>query len=190
VARTSLCSRPRADCAQSADLPEFEEIWELASWYFRHVHGTAGIVRAFRCNPGTEKLPTPSAKIEITSAANRYFDTPIAHSPSRCPPRPNRRTPPPPPPPPPPPNALLPALFWSPISRRRAMAQPTLDFGSASLASKSSGASRCAFPPPRMRRHAANAMATSSALYKSAATALPAPVLSDALRPGGGLLCK
>src|SRR5690349_13378386 len=59
---------------RGVNAPDFAEFWEQGELVLPVQQWDGGIVRAFRRDPAGSPLPTPSGKIEITSAAIAGFD--------------------------------------------------------------------------------------------------------------------
>jgi biotin/methionine sulfoxide reductase len=66
----------RALLARGADAPDFEAFWEAGELLLPTLSWDGGMVRAFRRDPDTTPLPTPSGKIEVTSATIAGFGYP------------------------------------------------------------------------------------------------------------------
>jgi biotin/methionine sulfoxide reductase len=66
----------RALLARGADAPDFEAFWEAGELMLPTLCWDGGIVRAFRRDPDKTPLPTPSGKIEVTSATIAGFGYP------------------------------------------------------------------------------------------------------------------
>jgi biotin/methionine sulfoxide reductase len=158
---------------RGVDAPNFEKFWEAGELALPTMPQNGGIVRAFRHNPETAPLPTPSGKIEITSetiASFGYFDCP-SH-PAWLPPREDLQSP-------------LAARFPlqlianQPASRLHSQ----LDFGAVSLASKIQGREPVRIHP---RDAAARGIREGDIvhLFNDRGACLAAAVLSDALLPG------
>src|SRR5262249_1468850 len=70
---------PRALLARGAQAPDFDQFWEAGELVLPTLPRDGGIVRAFRRDPETAPLPTPSGKVEIASptiAGFGYEDCP------------------------------------------------------------------------------------------------------------------
>jgi biotin/methionine sulfoxide reductase len=159
--------------AHGADAPDFEEFWEAGELPLPTLPWDGGIVRTFRRDPTAAPLPTPSGKIEISSATIASFGY------SDCPGHP----------------AWLPPAegAGSPMAARFPLQlianQPAtrlhsqLDFGAVSMASKIKGREP-------VRIHPEDAAVRSIAdgdivrLYNDRGACLAGAVLSEALRPG------
>ena len=63
----------RALAARGVEAPDFDGFWEAGELALPTLPWDGGIVRAFRRNPEASPLPTPSGKIEITSATIASF---------------------------------------------------------------------------------------------------------------------
>jgi biotin/methionine sulfoxide reductase len=63
----------RALAERGVNAPSFAEFWEQGELLLPTLPQDGGVVRAFRRNPESAKLPTPSGKIEITSATIAGF---------------------------------------------------------------------------------------------------------------------
>jgi len=66
----------RALLARGADAPDFDAFWDAGELVLPSLAWDGGIVRAFRRDPGTTPLPTPSGRVEITSATIAGFGYP------------------------------------------------------------------------------------------------------------------
>jgi biotin/methionine sulfoxide reductase len=153
--------------------PDFDEFWEAGELVLPLRDWDGGIVRAFRHNPETEPLPTPSGKIEISSATIASFGYPD------CPQHPTWLSP----------SydagtetaARFPLYLVANQPATRLHSQ--LDFGATSLASKVQGRE-----PVRIHPDDAAARGIGDGdvvrLYNDRGACLAGAVLSDALRPG------
>jgi biotin/methionine sulfoxide reductase len=72
----------QALAAAGWDAPDFEEFWRRGELALPSAPDDGGFLRAFRNDPLSNKLPTPSGKIEITSSTIAGFDY------NDCPPHP------------------------------------------------------------------------------------------------------
>jgi biotin/methionine sulfoxide reductase len=163
----------RALLSRDIDAPGFDQFWEAGELILPTLPWDGGILRGFRHNPDAAPLPTPSGKIEITSATIAGFGY------SDCPGHP----------------AWLPPVegFGSPAATRFPLQlianQPAtrlhsqLDFGATSQASKVSGRE-----PVRIHPQDAAARGIGDGdivrLYNDRGACLAGAVLSDALHPG------
>jgi biotin/methionine sulfoxide reductase len=159
----------RALLDHGADAPRFEEFWERGEVVLPTLAWDGGIVRAFRHDPETAPLPTPSGKVEIVSAKIAgfgYDDCPS--QPAWLPPaeRPTSSFP-------------LQLIANQPATRLHSQ----LDFGATSQASKIKGRE-----PVRMHPRDAAARGIDDGdivrLYNDRGACLAAAVLSEVLRPG------
>jgi biotin/methionine sulfoxide reductase len=153
--------------------PDFEEFWEKGELVLPMRPWDGGIVRAFRRDPNSEPLPTPSGKIEIVSATIAsfgYADCP-GH-PAWLPPSEGADT-------------RIAARFplYLVANQPATRLHSQLDFGATSLASKVKGRE-----PVRIHPHDAAARGISDGdvvrLYNERGACLAGAVLSDALRRG------
>jgi biotin/methionine sulfoxide reductase len=159
--------------ARNLPAPHFDEFWEAGELVLPTLPWDGGIVRAFRRSPEVEPLPTPSGKIEISSATIASFDYadcpghPAWLAPSEGPGSPAA--------------ALFPLQLVANQPATRLHSQ--LDFGATSQASKIHGRE-----PVRIHPRDAAARCISDGdvvrLYNDRGTCLAGVVLSDALRPG------
>lgn len=149
--------------------PSFKEFWEAGEVLLPTRPSDGGIVRAFRRTPEAKPLPTPSGKIEISSAviaSFRYADCP-GH-PTWLEPRekPDNRFP-------------LHLIANQPATRLHSQ----LDFGATSVASKIKGRE-----PVRIHPEDAAARGIRGGdlvrLYNERGACLAGAVLSEDLRPG------
>jgi biotin/methionine sulfoxide reductase len=154
------------------DAPEFDKFWESGELALPTLQQDGGIVRAFRQNPQTAPLPTPSGKIEITSetvASFGYSDCP-GH-PAWLPPSEGLQSPL---------AARFPLQLIANQPATRLHSQ--LDFGAVSLASKIRGRE-----PVRIHPGDAAARGIRGGdvvrLFNDRGACLAAAVLSDALLP-------
>src|SRR5215472_799201 len=152
-----------------ADAADFEEFWGRGELVLPTVDWDGGIIRAFRRDPETAPLPTPSGKIEIASATIAGFGYedcrgyPAWRPPSEAP---GSRFP-------------LQLIANQPATRLHSQ----LDFGATSQASKIKGRE-----PVRIHPQDAVVRGIGDGdivrLYNDRGACLAAAVLSDALRPG------
>jgi biotin/methionine sulfoxide reductase len=153
--------------------PSFDEFWEAGEIALPTEAWDGGPVRAFRRDPETNPLPTPTGKIEIASATIAGFGYPD------CPGHPVWR--------PPVDGALSPDAARFPLqlvaNQPATRLHSQLDFGATSLASKVRGRE-----PVRLHPHDAAARGIKNGdvvrLYSARGACLAGAVLSDALRPG------
>jgi biotin/methionine sulfoxide reductase len=149
--------------------PEFDEFWEMGELVLPTRPWDGGIVRAFRHNPEKEPLPTPSGKIEITSATIGTFGYAdcLGH-PAWLPPTETMET-----------HYPLYLVANQPATRLHSQ----LDFGATSIASKVQGRE-----PVRIHPQDATARGINDGdvvrLYNERGACLAGAVLSDAVRPG------
>ena len=66
----------RALIDRGFDAPDFEEFWRAGELILPTLDWDGGPLREFRRNPDKSPLPTPSGKIEITSATDHPFGYP------------------------------------------------------------------------------------------------------------------
>ena len=155
--------------AREADAPDFDQFWEAGELLLPTLPRDGGIVRAFRRDPETAPLPTPSGKIEIASVtiAGFGYEDCLGHpawlSPAEAA---NSRFP-------------LQLVANQPAARLHSQ----LDFGATSQASKIKGRE-----PVRIHPQDAVVRGIGDGdivrLYNNRGACLAAAVLSDALRPG------
>ncbi len=163
----------RALAELGVNAPDFEEFWDQGELVLPVVAWDGGIVRAFRRNPEAAPLPTPSGRIEVTSAAIAgfgYADCP-GH-PAWFPPiegagsESAARYP-------------LQLIANQPATRLHSQ----LDFGASSLASKIEGRE-----PVRIHPYDASARGIRDGdivrVYNDRGACLAGAVLSKTLRPG------
>jgi biotin/methionine sulfoxide reductase len=153
--------------------PGFNEFWEAGELALPLQDWDGGIVRAFRHNPEAEPLPTPSGKIEISSATIASFGYPdCPQHPTWLPPSYDAGTEM---------AARFPLYLVANQPATRLHSQ--LDFGAISLASKVQGRE-----PVRIHPQDAAARGIGDGdvvrLYNERGACLAGAVLSDALRPG------
>jgi biotin/methionine sulfoxide reductase len=153
--------------------PDFDEFWRAGELVLPTHAWDGGIVRAFRHDPQAAPLPTPSGKIEISSAAIASFGY------ADCPGHPT----------------WLPPSYGADTDRAARFPlylvanQPAtrlhsqLDFGATSVASKVQGREPVRIHPDDA---AARGVADGDVvrLYNERGACLAGAVLSDALRPG------
>ena len=159
----------RALLERGDDAPDFEEFWEAGELTLPRLPWNGGIVRAFRRDPETMPLPTPSGKIEIASARIAEFGyTDCPGQPAWLPPSETVD-----------PRFPLQLIANQPATRLHSQ----LDFGATSLASKIKGRE-----PVRIHPQDAAARGIGDGdivrLYNDRGACLAGAVLSDALRPG------
>jgi biotin/methionine sulfoxide reductase len=159
--------------ARDLDAPNFDQFWETGELILPTLPWDGGIVRDFRRNPNTAPLPTPSGKIEITSATVAGFGYPD------CPGHPVWL--------PPIEGAGSPAATRFPLhliaNQPATRLHSQLDFGAASQASKIKGREPVRIHP---RDAAARGIGDGDIvrLYNDRGACLAGAVLSEALRPG------
>jgi biotin/methionine sulfoxide reductase len=163
----------RALLARGVDAPDFERFWEEGELVLPTLPWDGGIVRAFRRDPDTAPLPTPSGKVEIASATIAAFGYPDCPGhPTWLPPRDGAGSPV---------AARFPLQLIANQPAIRLHSQ--LDFGATSVASKIKGREP-------VRIHPQDALARGIRdgdivrLYNERGVCLAGAVLSDALRPG------
>jgi len=163
----------RALQEQGIDAPDFDRFWDEGELALPTQNWDGGIVRAFRRNPEAAPLPTPSGKIEITSATIAgFFYADCPGHPAWLPqaedagPEAAARFP-------------LQLVANQPATRLHSQ----LDFGATSLASKIKGREPVRIHPQdaASRRIADGDIVR---LYNERGSCLAGAVLSDALRPG------
>jgi biotin/methionine sulfoxide reductase len=163
----------RALAERGVNAPDFTEFWEDGELTLPTQEWDGGIVRAFRRDPEAARLPTPSGRIEITSATIAgfgYADCP-GH-PAWLPPVDGAGSPE---------AARFPLQLVANQPATRLHSQ--LDFGATSLAAKIAGREP-------VRIHPADAAARGInggdivRIYNERGACLAGAVLSDALRPG------
>lgn len=159
----------RALREQGVEAPDFDEFWRCGELALPTRPWDGGIIRAFRHNPESEPLPTPSGKIEIGSATIALFgyaDCP-GH-PAWLPPDEDNQD-----------RSPLYLIANQPATRLHSQ----LDFGATSLASKVRGRE-----PVRIHPRDAAARGISGGdivrLYNGRGACLAGAVLSEAMRPG------
>jgi biotin/methionine sulfoxide reductase len=159
----------RALLERGAKAPEFDEFWETGELTLPTLPWDGGIVRAFRRDPVTAPLPTPSGKIEIASAKIAGFGY------TDCPGHPIWL----PPAEPPDPRFPLQLVANQPATRLHSQ----LDFGATSLKSKIKDRE-----PVRIHPQDAAARGIGAGdivrLFNERGSCLAGAVLSEALRPG------
>ena len=163
----------RALAERGVNAPSFDEFWEAGELVLPTQAWDGGPVRAFRRNPETAPLPTPSGKIEIASATIAGFGYPDCPGhPAWLPPVEGAGSPA---------AALYPLQLIANQPATRLHSQ--LDFGATSLAAKIKGREP-------VRIHPADAAARGIGdgdivrLYNDRGACLAGAVLSEALRPG------
>ena len=163
----------RALQEQGIDAPDFDRFWDEGELALPTQNWDGGIVRAFRRNPEAAPLPTPSGKIEITSATIAgFFYADCPGHPAWLPqaedagPEAAARFP-------------LQLVANQPATRLHSQ----LDFGATSLASKIKGREPVRIHPQdaASRRIADGDIVR---VYNERGSCLAGAVLSDALRPG------
>ena len=159
----------RALLKRGAEAPEFDEFWETGELALPTLPWDGGIVRAFRRDPVTAPLPTPSGRIEIASAKIEdfgYADCP-GH-PTWLPPAEGANS-----------RFSLQLVANQPATRLHSQ----LDFGATSLGSKVKDRE-----PVRIHPQDATARGIGRGdivrLYNDHGACLAGAVLSEALRPG------
>ena len=166
-------STRRALQARGVAAPDFDVFWEAEELLLPTVPWDGGIVRAFRKDPDAAPLPTPSGKVEITSAAIASFGY------EDCPGHPTWLLPSE--------GVGSPAMARFPLllvaNQPATRLHSQLDFGATSLASKVKGRE-----PVRIHPRDAAARGISEGdivrLYNDRGACLAGAVLSEALRPG------
>jgi biotin/methionine sulfoxide reductase len=163
----------RALRARGVDAPDFDRFWEMGELVLPTLPSDGGIVRAFRQNPDAAPLPTPSGKVEITSATIASFGY------ADCPGQPMWLSP----------SEGVGSLAAARFPLHLIANQPAtrlhsqLDFGATSLASKIKERE-----PVRIHPRDASARGIADGdivrLYNDRGACLAAAVLSNALRPG------
>jgi biotin/methionine sulfoxide reductase len=155
--------------ARGVDAPDFDQFWEAGELVLPTLPRDGGIVRAFRRDPETAPVPTPSGKVEIASvtiAGFGYEDCP-GH-PAWLPPSEASGA-----------RFLLQLIANQPATRLHSQ----LDFGATSQASKIKGRE-----PVRIHPQDAVVRGVGDGdivqLYNDRGACLAAAVLSDALVPG------
>jgi biotin/methionine sulfoxide reductase len=155
------------------EAPDFERFWEMGELALPTLPADGGIVRAFRRDPDTSPLPTPSGKVEIASAKIASFGY------ADCPGHPAWL----------PPSEGVGSLAAARFPLHLIANQPAtrlhsqLDFGATSQASKIK-------EREPVRIHPQDAASRGIAdgdivrLYNDRGACLAAAVLSEALRPG------
>jgi biotin/methionine sulfoxide reductase len=163
----------RALAERGVNAPGFDEFWEDGELVLPILPWDGGMVRDFRRDPKAAPLPTPSGKVEITSATIAsfgYADCP-GH-PTWLPPAEGTGSPE---------AARFPLQLVANQPATRLHSQ--LDFGATSLASKIGGRE-----PVRIHPQDAAPRGISDGdivrLYNDRGACLAGAVLSDALRPG------
>jgi biotin/methionine sulfoxide reductase len=159
--------------ARDFEAPDFEEFWEIGELLLPTLPWDGGIVRAFRRDPATAPLPTPSGKIEFASATIASFGYPDCPGhPAWLPPSEGAGSPT---------AARFPLQLIANQPATRLHSQ--LDFGAVSLASKIKGRE-----PVRIHPQDAVARGIGDGdivrLYNDRGACLAGAVLSAALRPG------
>ncbi len=159
--------------ARGVDAPDFPQFWEMGELVLPTLPWEGGILREFRHNPEIAPLPTPSGKIEITSATIAGFGYPD------CPAHPAWL--------PPVDGAGSPAAARFPLqliaNQPATRLHSQLDFGATSQAAKVAGRE-----PVRIHPQDAAARGIGDGdivrLYNDRGACLAGAVLSDTLRPG------
>jgi biotin/methionine sulfoxide reductase len=159
----------RALLERGAEAPDFDEFWEIGELVLPTLSWDGGIVRAFRRDPMAAPLPTPSGKIEISSARIAGFGHAdcLGHAAWLAPSEgPNSRFP-------------LHLVANQPATRLHSQ----LDFGATSIKSKIQDRE-----PVRIHPQDAAARGIRDGdvvrLYNDRGACLAGAVLSEALRPG------
>ena len=163
----------RALLARGLDAPDFAQFWEEGELMLPILPWDGGIVRAFRHDPVGAPLPTPSGKIEITSATIAGFGY------ADCPSHPTWL--------PPTDGAGSPAAAHFPLqliaNQPATRLHSQLDFGAISQASKIGGRE-----PVRLHPQDAAARGIADGdivrLWNDRGACLAGAVLSEALCPG------
>jgi biotin/methionine sulfoxide reductase len=155
---------------QGIDAPDFAAFWEAGELVLPTRKWDGGVLRKFRDDPRDHKLPTPSGRIEIVSAAIAGFEYPD------CPGHPAWL-----PPDDEPEAARYPLHLVANQPATRLHSQ--LDFGAASQAAKVAGREPVRINP---RDAAARGIADGDVvrLFNDRGACLAGAVLSQALRPG------
>jgi biotin/methionine sulfoxide reductase len=163
----------RALQARGVDTPDFDRFWEMGEIALPTLPFDGGILRAFRRDPDAAPLPTPSGKVEITSAkigSFGYADCP--EHPMWLPPSEGVGSPA---------AARYPLYLIANQPATRLHSQ--LDFGAVSQASKIKERE-----PVRIHPRDAGARGIADGdivrLYNDRGACLAGAVLSEALRPG------
>jgi len=163
----------RALLARGVDAPDFAQFWEEGELVLPILPWDGGIVRAFRHDPEGAPLPTPSGRIEITSATIAGFGY------ADCPSHPTWL--------PPADGAGSPAAAHFPMqlvaNQPATRLHSQLDFGATSQASKIGGRE-----PVRLHPQDAAARGIADGdivrLWNDRGACLAGAVLSEALCPG------
>ena len=163
----------KALAERGVNAPDFAQFWEDGELELPVQDWDGGIVRAFRGDPEAARLPTPSGKIEITSAAIAGFGY------DDCPAHPMWL--------PPAEGEGSPAMMRFPLqliaNQPATRLHSQLDFGATSLASKIKDRE-----PVRIHPLDAAARGVKDGdivrLYNDHGACLAGAVLSEALRPG------
>ena len=163
----------RALVGREVDAPDFEEFWTRGELTLPLLPWHGGIVRDFRHNPEAAPLPTPSGRIEITSAAIAGFGYPDCPGhPAWLPPHDGDGSPV---------AVRFPLCLIANQPATRLHSQ--LDFGATSQAAKIRGRE-----PVRINPQDAAARRIRDGdivrLYNERGACLAGAVLSDELRPG------
>jgi len=159
--------------ARGFDAPSFERFWEAGELMLPTLPWDGGIVRAFRRDPEAAALPTPSGKVEITSAMIASFNY------QDCPEHPAWLAPSE--------GAGSAAMARFPLqlvaNQPATRLHSQLDFGAISQASKVNGREPVRIHP---RDAAARGIAEGDIvrLYNDRGACLAGAVVSEALRPG------
>jgi biotin/methionine sulfoxide reductase len=159
--------------ARGVVAPDFDEFWDQGELTLPTLPWDGGIVRAFRRDPAAAPLPTPSGKVEITSATIASFgyeDCP--RHPTWLPPREGAGSPA---------TVRFPLQLIANQPATRLHSQ--LDFGAISQASKINGRERVRIHP---QDAAARGIRDGDIvrLYNDRGACLAGAVLSKALVPG------
>ena len=163
----------RALIDRGVDAPDFEEFWEAGELLLPTLPWDGGPLRKFRRHPEAAPLPTPSGKIEITSATVAGFGYPD------CPGHPVWMTP-----------TEKPATaaaasypLWLIANQPATRLHSQLDFGATSQAAKVQGRE-----PVRIHPEDAAARGIRDGdvvrIFNNRGACLAGAVLSDMLRPG------
>ncbi|HYZ40697.1 MAG TPA: molybdopterin dinucleotide binding domain-containing protein, partial [Stellaceae bacterium] len=163
----------RALLERGAHAPDFDEFWEGGELILPTLPSDGGIVRAFRRNPETAPLPTPSGKVEIASATIAGFGY------EDCPGHPAWR--------PPIEGAGAPRATRFPLqliaNQPATRLHSQLDFGATSQASKIKGREPVRIHPQDAARRGIRD-GNVVRLYNDRGACLAAAVLSEELLPG------
>ena len=163
----------RALAERGVNAPDFEEFWEDGELVLPTRPWDGGPIRAFRRDPAAAPLPTPTGKIEITSATIAGFGYPDCPGhPAWLPPVDGAGSEA---------ASRFPLLLVANQPATRLHSQ--LDFGATSLAAKIEGREPVRIHPLDAASRGVND-GDIVRLYNERGACLAAAVLSDALRPG------